>query len=194
MKPGMRTILIGLTVLTIVLAGLGAPRPAEAWRHGGGFGPSVGAPWIGAPWVFSAPRPYLDYRYSLPPGAPLSTYDPASGTTSCYSQTTGFYYPCGYGPTSAPAPPAFAPVPASAIALPGAPASGLLLFRLPAGTAVMVDGVPIGLSDGLGAISIAPGPHRVLLQAAGQDTERSVTVLPSRIFTVTPTAITPNEP
>jgi len=188
MKLRMR-ILLGLALLG-AMSSLLWPVPARAWRHGWAV-----APYVGSPWGFYSPRPPYDYRYSLPPGAPLSTYDPASGTTSCLSPSTGLYYVCGYAPSGPPPAVPLMPAPASAIApFPPPPASGLLLFRLPPGTGAAVDGVPIGLSDGLGAVSVAAGPHRILTDVSGQQTERSVTILPHKIFTVTPAAITANEP
>ncbi len=111
----------------------------------------------------------------------------------------GFYFPCGY---SASAPYAVGPPPPpmpSAVPFPlgdqTAPyASGLLLFKLPADAEAAVDGVPIGLSDGLGIHAVTPGRHRVVLRVSGKENEHTVTVTPHRIFTVTPTTILPTEP
>jgi hypothetical protein len=57
-----------------------------------------------------------------------------------------------------------------------------------------VDGVPVGLSQGLGITSVTPGQHRVVVRASGTETERTVAVSPHAIFTVTPTAIVPTAP
>ncbi|HTU03563.1 MAG TPA: hypothetical protein VMG58_17155 [Candidatus Sulfotelmatobacter sp.] len=187
MESRARRILIALALM-VVLVALGAPRSAQAWRNGWVFAPPAG------PWGFYSPRPYLDYRYSLPPGSPMSYYDPVSGTTSCLSPSTGLYYVCGYAPSNPPPAGPFLPAPASAVAPPGALGAGVLVFHLPPGTEVAVDGVPIGLSEGFGVVSVAPGLHQVLLQASGQQTERSLTVIPHKIFTITPTTITANEP
>ena len=129
----------------------------------------------------------------------MSYSDPGSGTTYCWSQSKGYYYLCGYYSPSAPYPVgAVAPMPPGA-ALPygnqaAPPASGVFLFRLPPGAEVAVDGVPIGLSGGLGIHAVAPGRHRVVLQVSGKETEHTVNVSPHRIFTITPTTVVPTEP
>jgi hypothetical protein len=74
------------------------------------------------------------------------------------------------------------------------PASGVFLFRLPPGAEAAVNGVPIGLSEGLGIQAVTPGQHRVVLQVSGKETEHTVNVPPHRIFTITPTTVVPTEP
>jgi hypothetical protein len=75
-----------------------------------------------------------------------------------------------------------------------APASGVLLFRLPQGAQVTIDGVPIGLSDGVGIHSLAPGTHRVVLLVSGKETAHTVHMGSHKIFTVTATGIVATEP
>jgi hypothetical protein len=132
----------------------------------------------------------------VPSGAPLSYDDPGSGTTYCWSQTSGFYFACAYAPSVAVAvvpmpPPPVVAVPADAGA---APASGVLLFRLPRDAQAAINGVPIGLSDGVGIHSLAPGSHRVVLHISGKEVAHTVNVRSHRIFTVTPTGIVAAEP
>ncbi len=74
------------------------------------------------------------------------------------------------------------------------PASGVLLFKLPQDAEAAVDGVPIGLSDGLGITSVSPGRHRVVLQVSGREIEHTVDVGSHRIVTITPGAVVPTEP
>ena len=172
---------------------------ADAWWRGHAFYPAVGGRYAGgpAPWVvFPYQRPYPEYRYSVPPGVPLSYDDPASGTTYCWSQTSGFYFACAYAP---PVGVAVSPIPPPpGVSAPGeptaAPASGVLLFRLPRDAQASIDGVPIGLSDGVGIHSLAPGPHRVVLHVSGKESAHTVTVRSHRIFTVTPAGIVSTEP
>ncbi|MGH7361809.1 MAG: hypothetical protein ACREJI_09380 [Candidatus Methylomirabilales bacterium] len=57
-----------------------------------------------------------------------------------------------------------------------------------------MDGVPVGLSGGLGIAAVTPGRHRVIVRAAGKETEHAVTVNPRAILTVTLTAIVPTDP
>ena len=74
------------------------------------------------------------------------------------------------------------------------PASGVLMFRLPQGSEVTVDSVPIGLSEGLGIISVTPGRHQVVLRVGGKETEHTVNVGTRKILTVSPTSIVATEP
>ncbi len=181
------------------LGALALPEPAAAWWPGHAYYPANGGGYgrYSAPWVlFPYQRPRLDYRYSVPPGAPLSYDDPGSGITYCLSQTTGFYFVCAYGP---PVGLAIAPMPPPpGAALPGepvaAPASGVLLFRLPQDAQVVIDGVPIGLSDGVGIQALAPGPHQVVLHVSGKESAHTVTVGSHRVFMVTTAGIVPTEP
>ena len=73
-------------------------------------------------------------------------------------------------------------------------ASGVLLFRLPRDAQAAINGVPIGLSDGIGIHSLAPGSHRVILQISGKEITHTVQVRPHRIFTVTAAGIVATEP
>ena len=188
-----------LAAVLAVLAVLVLPQATTAWWHGPAFGAgfSGGHPWGPAPWVLFPPqRPRPDYRYSIPPGAPLSFDDPASGTTYCWSQTTGFYFACAFaqpvvvGPVPPPPPGISASRPDSA----SRPASGVLLFRLPREAEATIDGVPIGLSDGLGIHAVAAGRRQVVLRVSGRETAHTVDVRPHRIFTVTMAGIVPTEP
>jgi hypothetical protein len=117
--------------------------------------------------------------------------------TYCLSAPSGLYYLCGYsrptdeglGSTSVlPPPPPFAQE------QPLAAPSGVLLFRLPQDGEAEVDGVPVGLSGGLGVTAVAPGRHQILVRASGSETEQSVTVRPHAILMVTPGAIVPTDP
>lgn len=72
--------------------------------------------------------------------------------------------------------------------------SGVLPFRLPQGAQATIDGVPIGLSDGLGIHALAPGSHRVVLHVSGKETAHTVNVRSHKIFTVTPAGIVATEP
>jgi hypothetical protein len=72
--------------------------------------------------------------------------------------------------------------------------SGVLLFRLPPHAEAVLDGEPVGLSGGVGAASVAPGRHRVLIHTGGETTDRTITVASRGILTITPTGITPTEP
>lgn len=192
--------------LAVLLASVAAafaivalPEPAGAWWRGHAFYPPAPGGYAGgpAPWVmFPYQRPRPDYRYSAPPGAPLSFDDPGSGTTYCWSQTSGFYFACAY---ATPAAVAVAPMPPPPnVAAPGEPAaavaSGVLLFRLPRDAQAAINGVPIGLSDGIGIHSLAPGSHRVILQISGKEITHTVQVRPHRIFTVTAAGIVATEP
>ncbi|HSB77486.1 MAG TPA: hypothetical protein VLM91_01765 [Candidatus Methylomirabilis sp.] len=205
---GRRTVysparsIVLLATLAVAIAVLASPQPATAWRHGHVFvspGAYVGYPYASSPSVlFPGVRPLPGYRFAFPPGAPLSYSDPDSGTTYCLSQPTGFYYECGYS-SSAPYPvgpfPPMPPISGPPLAEQTAPpASGVLMFRLPQGSEVAVDGVPIGLSDGLGIISVTPGRHQVVLRVGGKETEHTVSVGTHRILTITPTSIVATEP
>ena len=75
-----------------------------------------------------------------------------------------------------------------------APASGVFLFALPPGAEVVVDGVPMDLSDGRGIHAVTPRQHQVFLQVSGKKTEHTINVRPHRIFTITPTVVIPTEP
>jgi hypothetical protein len=195
MGRGVRFAGIAAALVVCALA-----QPATAWWPGHGFSARVpgGYAWGPGPWVlFPSQRPRPDYRYSVPPGAPLSYDDPASGTTYCWSQTTGFYFACAYAPPVAlvggpvpPPPPALSPHPDLAVP----PAPGVLLFRLPQGAQAAIDGVPIGLSDGVGIHSLAPGRHQVVVQVSGKETAHTVEVRSHRILTVTPTGVVATEP
>jgi hypothetical protein len=198
-RPKASVLVVVLTAGWLVLA---FPPPATAWWMPHAFRPRIfvnppGTVWPGA--VFPGGRPY-PLHPGLPPGAPLSYDDPSSGTTYCFSQTTGFYFPCGY--SIAPSPSAFTgplpPMPppgVSSLGAPGAgPASGVLIFRLPRDAEVAVDGVPIGLSEGLGAQAVTPGQHRVVVKVPGKQTEYPVEVTSHGIFTVSPTGILPTDP
>jgi hypothetical protein len=189
-------LLVTLGALFAVLVLL---RPAAAWDRRP-LGPHA---WIGMPWgpsppaFFSAPFPYGS-RFYYPPGIPLTYSEPGSGTTYCFSRPTGVYYVCGYSPdTRGTAEPAYRMIPAGVPPLgeqgPPAP-SGVLIFRLQQDAEAVVDGVPVGLSAGLGITSVIPGTHRVVVRASGAETEHTVTVSPHAIFTVTPTAIVPTGP
>lgn len=190
-----------VTALAVVLAMLALPQPAVAWWDGGAIGPGVpgGYAWTpGRPIVFPFQRPHPEYRYSRPPGVPLSYDDPHSGATYCWSQTTGFYFVCAFGPPSAvsslappPPPPGLAPPPREQ-SIP--PASGVLLFRLPRDARASINGVPIGLSKGLGIHALPPGTHQVVLHVAGKDTAHTVSVLSHKIFMVTPAGVAATEP
>jgi hypothetical protein len=90
-----------------------------------------------------------------------------------------------------PLPPGLSAPAADAVA---GPASGLLLFRLPKGAEAAIDGVPIGLSDGLGIHALPPGQHVVTLQVSGKASEYKVNIRSNRIFTVSPVGITAAEP
>jgi hypothetical protein len=70
----------------------------------------------------------------------------------------------------------------------------VLIFNLPLDAEAAVDDAPVELSRGLGATSVPPGRHRVVVRMAGAETEHAVTVGPRAILTVTPTAIVPAAP
>jgi hypothetical protein len=175
-------------------------QPAGAWRYGPYFGPRpyIGQ-WNSFPWAAVPSLPYGP-RAPLPPGSPYSYRDPGDGATYCLSERTGLYFVCGV--SSAPTSPYPYPVePASVMPpppnygfQPPSPPSGMVLFRLPPGTDVAVDGVPIGLTEGVGGTSVSPGQHQIRLETAGQKTDYILLVKPHNIFTVTPTAIIPTEP
>jgi len=173
-------------------------RPAAAWDRRP-FGPRgwIGVPWgLAPPLTFSAPFPYVSRPY-YPPGIPFSYSDPGSGATYCLSGYTGVYYLCGYSPDPREiAESSYRMYPASAPFRDQGPPipSGVLIFRLQRDAEAAVDGVPVGLSAGLGITSVMPGMHRVVVRTAGAETEHTVTVNPHAIFTVTPTAIVPTAP
>ena len=188
-----------LAVLGLTLAVLTFAQPAISgpwWRSGPG-------PWAGpgrpsAPVaVFPGPLPYGS-RFYYPPGIPLSYYEPESGTTYCLSRPAGFYYVCGYSR------PAREPVEPASFMPPGAvpprgeqglpPPSGVLLFILPQDAEATVNGVPVGLSAGLGIAAVPPGRYRVVVRASGTEIEHTITVNPHAILTVTPTSVVPAEP
>ena len=137
-------------------------------------------------------------RFYYPPGFPLSYYEPNSMSTYCLSQSTDVYYVCGYSVTAVDRaePVYFAPPPT----LPSVgeqtlpPASGVLVFQLPQDAQALVDGAPVGLSGGVGATSVAPGRHRVIVRVSGGAMEHTVMVSPHAILTVTPSAVVPNVP
>lgn len=186
-------VLLGAT--TALLAG---GIPAGAW-HGWAAGPV----WEGPPW--SVPAAVVTWgrwipavRLIHPPGLPLSVHDPAAGTTYCLSRDAGVYFLCGIsapaprraGPTH-PAPPPALSVPSEE---PLAPASGVLLLRLPPDAEVTVDGESVGLSAGLGVVAVAPGRRRLVIRLAGRETERALTVPPRGILTITPDAVAETDP
>jgi hypothetical protein len=148
--------------------------------------------------LFPSQRPRPEYRYSIPTGIPLSFDDPASGMTYCLSQTTGFYFVCGLNPTGGVSamPPLPMPIPLGTpptdSALP--PASGVLMFRLPQDAQVSVNGVPVGLSDGIGIQAVRPGPHQIILNVAGKETTHRVNVASHAIFTITIAGVVATEP
>jgi hypothetical protein len=190
-----------LATLAAALAVFALPQPAGAWWHGRPFNPGVSGGFVWGPGplvLFPFQRPHPEYRYSVPPGAPLSYDDPNSGTTYCWSQTTGFYFVCAYGPQAVVSVSPVLPIPSGVALSPGEPtapaASGVLLFRLPQGAQATIDGVPIGLSDGLGIHALAPGSHRVVLHVFGKETAHTVNVRSHKIFTVTPAGIAATEP
>ncbi len=187
-----------LIVLAALVAALASPELAHAWRYRG-FGPGGPGGYVWAPAVvFPFQRPRPDYRYSIPPGAPLSFDDLGSDATYCLSQTTGFYFVCAYAaPTAVSVGPLVPPPPG--VGVPGGeptvpPASGVLLFRLPQDAGVTVNGVPISLSNGFGVHALAPGQYLVVLQVSGKESTHKVDVRSHKIFTVTPTGIVPTEP
>ncbi|MFB3818790.1 MAG: hypothetical protein ACE147_14095 [Candidatus Methylomirabilales bacterium] len=180
-----RACRVALPMLLLAAVAL-HPRPAAAWRYGWAY-PLPGAPLA----LHPVPPPRPGYRYSLPSGAPLSYDDPGSGIVYCLSPSTGYYFICGYAAPEGPPSPA---VPAAA-ATPGlGPASGLLLFRLPPGSEAEVDGVPVGLSQGLGVLSVKPGRYRVLLRASGTEARHEVEVRSHTVYTVTPAGPVPSAP
>jgi hypothetical protein len=201
---GLRRAVVLLVILAATLTLLASPRTAAAWRQWWSYGPGAYNAYGWAPGpgttLFPGGGPLPGTRFSLPPGASLSYYDPGSATTYCWSQSMGFYFPCGYsasapyavGPPPPPMMPSAAPLPLGDQTAPYA--SGLLLFKLPTDAEAAVDGVPIGLSDGLGIHAVTPGRHRIVLRVSGKENEHTVTVTPHRIFTVTPTTILPTEP
>lgn len=170
-------------------------RPASAWRYGWTYAPGPFPGFAVAPplGLHPMPPPRPGYRYSLPSGAPLSFDDPGSGVVYCLSPSTGYYFVCGYAaPDGQPAPavPAVAPTAGAGLA----PASGVLLFRLPPGSEAEVDGVPVGLSQGLGIVSVKPGLHRVLLRASGTEARHEVEVPSHTVYIVTPAGPVPTAP
>jgi hypothetical protein len=70
----------------------------------------------------------------------------------------------------------------------------VLLFRLPAEAEASLNGEPVGLSGGLGIAAVPPGRHRLAVLSAGVRTERTITVAPRAILTVTPGGIAPADP
>lgn len=150
--------------------------------------------------VFPGPvrHTYSGARFYDPSGIALSHYDAESGTTYCLSLRTGFYYVCGYsqpahepvGPVPSPPPGALAP--RGEQGLP--PPSGALLFDLPQDAEATVNGIPVGLSSGLGITAVPPGRYRVVVRASGTETEHSITVDSHTILTVTPASVVPAAP
>ncbi len=195
--------IIGVWLLGAVLCGLVCVDSASAWdarrfSHGW-YGPRT---WVAPPPPVVAPLPYaptpLPYgsRFYYPPGVPFSYYDAGSMSTYCLSPTTGVYYVCGY---SVP-PPDFAeatfwPSPGSPPPFgEQSPPSGVLMFQLPQEAQATVDGAPVGLSGGVGAVSVVPGRHQIVVRASGRSTEHTVMVTPHAILTVTPSAVVPTAP
>jgi hypothetical protein len=199
LHPSARRGVILLAVLAGMCAGIALPRPAAAWRHGRVFIRERGSPGYSAAWrPYPLPMPLYNYRYVMPPGAPLSYDDPESGKTYCWSQYSGAYFVCAYAPppplsgSLAPPMPPGAPAPIGEPAV--GPASGLLMFRLPQGVEATVDGVPIALSEGVGVQALPPGQYRVVLQVSGRATEHTVNLRSHKIFTVTLGGIVATEP
>ena len=183
--------------LAVLALGLAlAAAPAEAWTWWP-YGPSPGGRWPSAP-VTAFPIGQA-YRLYYPPGYPLSVQDSATGTTYCLSRSSGYYYVCAYsaptgGAASAPVVPWSSPASSFVWDEPPPAPSGVLFFRLPAGAEASIDGEPVGLSAGEGVAAVAPGVHRLAVRAAGLDLQRTVTVAPRAILTVTPAGISPGEP
>jgi len=195
----VRRLVSLLVTLGIVLTAVAWPQPAAAWRRWPvGPGAWAGPPWGPAPVArFPVPLPY-GTRFYYPTGVPLSYDDPESGTTYCLSRPAGFYYVCGYSrPAREPVEPASF-MPPGTVPLRGEqglpPPSGVLLFKLPQDAEATVNGVPVGLSAGLGIAAVPPGRYRVVVRASGTETEHTITVNPHAILTVTPTAVVPAEP
>lgn len=196
----MRRAGIVLLIFGVAVGLLAAGRPAGAWHGWAHHRHGLTTPrWVPAPFAFfPAALPVSGYRLFHPPGLPLSFQEPSTGTLYCFSQATGFYFVCGYSAPardaaelpSRPPPRAFPPTGDEA---PPAP-SGVLLFRLPGHAEASVDGEPVELSRGVGAIAVAPGRHRLVIRVAGRETERTLTIASRAILTITPTAIGPAEP
>jgi hypothetical protein len=70
----------------------------------------------------------------------------------------------------------------------------VLLFKLPQEAEATVNGVPVGLSAGLGIAAVPPGRYRVVVRASGREIEHTIIVNPHAILTVTPTSVVPTEP
>ena len=194
----MRKVAIFPVVVGVAVGLLAGAGPAGAWDRWAYQPYAWRAPrWMPEPFpLYPAALPVPGYRLFYPPGLPLSYQDPSSGTTYCFSPNTGFYYLCGYdrpawqSAVAAPPPGLGGPPPAEWES--PAQLSGVLLFRLPQDAEVTVDGEPIGLSGGIGAASVSPGPHRVLIRTPRQATERTITVASRAILTITPTDVTPS--
>ena len=173
-------------------------RPSAAWRQSLYFYPRpyLGQ-WQSFPWAVVPSAP-LAPRPAVPPGAPYSYRDPADGATYCLSESTGWYFVCSYSS----APQAAYPYPGEPVEIMGQlsavqsspPASGIFVFKLAPGTDAAIDGVPIGLSEGLGVTAVAPGQHQIRVEAGEQKVEYIVVVKPHGMFTITPTAVIPTEP
>lgn len=183
---------LSLPVLALSLALPAAPAGAWTWWP---YGPYPG--WPSAP-VTAFPVGKA-FRLYYPPGYPLSVQDNSTGTTYCLSRGTGYYYVCAYsaplgGSASPPDAPWSAPATPFAWDEPPPAPSGVLFFRLPAGAEAFIDGEPVGLSAGEGIAAVPPGVHRLAVRAAGLHLQRTVTVAPRAILTVTPAGISPGEP
>lgn len=193
-RPANLLAVLGLTLAVLTFARLAISGPW--WRSGPGPWAGPGRP-LAPVAVFPGPLPYGS-RFYYPPGIPLSYYEPESGTTYCLSRPAGFYYVCGYSR------PAREPVEPASFMPPGAvpprgeqglpPPSGVLLFKLPQDAEATVNGVPVGLSAGLGIAAVPPGRYRVVVRASGTEIEHTITVNPHAILTVTPTSVVPAEP
>jgi len=194
----VRKVAIFPVVVGFAVGLLAATGPADAWDRSAYQPYAWHVPrWAPAPFpLYPAAVPAPGYRLFYPPGLPLSYQDPASGTTYCFSPNTGFYYLCGYDSpawqSAVPAPPPGmgGPPPAEWDLPPQPP--GVLLFRLPQDAEATVDGEPVGLSGGLGAASVSPGSHHVLVRTPRQATERTITIASRAILTITPTDVTPS--
>ena len=194
-------ITVPWAVLGLAVGLLAWPRPVAAW-HGWADGPHAwAAPGrVPAPIIFFFPAalPVPGYRLFHPPGLPLSYAEPATGTTYCLSQATGYYFACGYAPAAGgvgepPAAPRPGVHPAADLEAASVP-SAVFLFRLPADAEASVDGEAVGLSGGVGAAAVAPGRHRVRVRSGGRETDQVVAVASRAILTVTPAGISPADP
>ncbi len=196
--PPHLSVLLRIGLLLVCAFILLCARPSAAWRQYPYFFPRpyLGQ-WQSFPWAVVPSTP-LAPRPAIPPGAPYSYRDPVDGAIYCLSESTGWYFVCSYSS----APQAAYPYPGEPVVImgplssvqPASPASGIFVFKLAPGTDAAIDGVPIGLSEGLGVTAVAPGQHQIRVDAGGQKAEYIVVVKPHGMFTITPTAVIPTEP